>query len=171
MRFSFLFISGVLLSSGCAVSDDPGEGGFIGGVYGLSSGAYDKRIEEREQNLETLRQIRTESATEQVELQTEKQDLDSQLAELQIASTQLEQDIRQLSAQIDTMQARTTRARQKKQQLTHQQQALQRDLTSLQSKLQRASHDSDLSRYQAEEQRLRSEINDLKQSLLLNDLE
>ena len=39
-------LAGALLG-GCATTDDPREGGLDGGLYGLSSGAYDRRIDER----------------------------------------------------------------------------------------------------------------------------
>lgn len=37
-----------LVLAACAVSDDPHAGGFIGGVSGLSSGSYDRRVQERQ---------------------------------------------------------------------------------------------------------------------------
>lgn len=46
--------------SGCAnVSTDPREGGFFGGVSGISGGAYDARLREREERLEQLRKTQT----------------------------------------------------------------------------------------------------------------
>ncbi|HKK32761.1 MAG TPA: hypothetical protein VJ934_04280 [Desulfomicrobiaceae bacterium] len=46
----------VLLLSGCVTGgDDPRQGGFFGGVSGLSSGRYEDRVKEREARLEQLR--------------------------------------------------------------------------------------------------------------------
>lgn len=45
-----------LLLSGCVTGgDDPRQGGFFGGVSGLSSGRYENRVKEREARLAQLR--------------------------------------------------------------------------------------------------------------------
>jgi hypothetical protein len=41
-------VLGALLAGGCAVSQDPADGGFVSGVAGLAGGGYDRRIAERE---------------------------------------------------------------------------------------------------------------------------
>jgi predicted nucleic acid-binding Zn-ribbon protein len=60
-----------LLIAGCA-SENPREGGFLGGVAGLSSGKYDERIRTREDSLMGLKQARTELESEQVGLESQK---------------------------------------------------------------------------------------------------
>lgn len=57
----------------CKTTDDPRKGGFIGGIQGLSSGAYERRIEEREERLERLRQLREELDAERMGLQDQHQ--------------------------------------------------------------------------------------------------
>ena len=54
-----VFISATVLGlAGCAsVSTDPREGGLVGGVVGITGGAYDERTEQREDALETLDRI------------------------------------------------------------------------------------------------------------------
>lgn len=42
----------LLLLVACAASDDPTKGGFFGGVGGLNSGAYAKRLDDRRTELE-----------------------------------------------------------------------------------------------------------------------
>jgi chromosome segregation ATPase len=37
-----------LVLAACVTSDDPRAGGFIGGISGLSSGAYDRRVQDRQ---------------------------------------------------------------------------------------------------------------------------
>lgn len=71
----------VLLASGCAVSDNPREGGFFGGVAGLSSGTYDQRLDEREKNLQQLRAIQADLGVERASLETEKRSLAAQVAQ------------------------------------------------------------------------------------------
>lgn len=56
----------------CATTDDPSEGGFISGVQGLSTGAYERRVREREDNLAKLRAVQAELEQEGVALTAEK---------------------------------------------------------------------------------------------------
>lgn len=65
--------------TGCAVSDNPREGGLFGGVVGLSNGTYEKRLEEREQNLDTLRAVQADLGVDQAALETEKRGLAAQV--------------------------------------------------------------------------------------------
>ena len=83
-----LLIAAALLG-GCATTDDPHEGGLAGGIYGLSSGAYDRRIEDREQSLQRLDEV-------QRELDSEKQELDAQRANKQARLDQLDASLGQL---------------------------------------------------------------------------
>ena len=58
---------------GCAGKDyDPREGGFFGGVAGLSSGGYKDRVQEREARLEQLRATQQQLAAEQIGLEGQK---------------------------------------------------------------------------------------------------
>ena len=67
-------VLGVLLLAGCQTTDDPREGGFIGGVGGLSSGAYEQRIREREQSLDRLQGIQVELDAQRAELEYSQQE-------------------------------------------------------------------------------------------------
>lgn len=62
-----------LILFGCATTDDPHTGGLVGGMHGLSSGAYDRRISEREDNLAKLRAIQKDLDQETVSLTSDKQ--------------------------------------------------------------------------------------------------
>lgn len=57
---------------GCATTDDPREGGMIGGIGGLSSGRYEERVQSRQSSLESLRAARAEIQTEQSSLESQK---------------------------------------------------------------------------------------------------
>ncbi len=90
-----------LLSASCATTDDPNQGGLAGGVHGLSSGAYEKRIEEREESLERLEGMQKELRTEQQGLEMDKaehqarlRDIQTRLARLDRETERLMQDIR-----------------------------------------------------------------------------
>lgn len=47
---------GVLVFTACAGSEDPRQGGFMSGVSNLASGTYERRVREREQNLQEIQQ-------------------------------------------------------------------------------------------------------------------
>ncbi|MCA1794335.1 MAG: Atg14 domain-containing protein [Desulfobacteraceae bacterium] len=67
---ALIFLAGVL--GGCAAGEhDPRTGGFFGGIGGLGSGGYEKRMKEREASLEQLR-------TTQRALNIEKDQLEQQ---------------------------------------------------------------------------------------------
>ena len=64
-----LFLFAIIGISACtAGSDDPAEGGFFNGIRGVTTGAYDARIEEREQAVETAQELNQSLATEQGEI-------------------------------------------------------------------------------------------------------
>ncbi len=71
----------VLFAWGCATSHAPREGGFFGGVAGLSSGTYQKRVEEREARLSDLRATQRRLEDERVTLEAQKTSLQKQLEE------------------------------------------------------------------------------------------
>jgi septal ring factor EnvC (AmiA/AmiB activator) len=43
-----LFACLPILLAGCAISDDPHQGGFVSGVVGLAGGGYQQRVDDRE---------------------------------------------------------------------------------------------------------------------------
>ena len=94
-----------LFLGGCGASHDPREGGFFGGIGGLSSGTYEARIQDREQRLGRLQQIQEELDAESQELEVQKTGLreqieleKNQLAEMQKSTASLEQEISDLAA-------------------------------------------------------------------------
>jgi len=90
----------LFLVAGCA-TNNPREGGFLGGIGGLTSGAYDERVQEQQSSLDTLRAANTEleseeaalkaqEATSQSKLQAERQRLASLEAETERLSTKVQ---------------------------------------------------------------------------------
>ncbi|PTE12378.1 hypothetical protein C9427_02000 [Mesorhizobium helmanticense] len=51
-----LAVEALLLLGGCNTTD-PRQGGFFGGVGGIASGEYDRRIAERQDRLARMKQI------------------------------------------------------------------------------------------------------------------
>ncbi|AUI69735.1 hypothetical protein [Beggiatoa leptomitoformis] len=157
-----------LFVNACAVSDDPAQGGFFGGVYGITSGGYDRRVDEREQNLAALKNLKNQNETEQQALTIEKTTTIERLSALREQSQQLSTAVSQLTRQINSTQAKTTALQQKKQALAKQAQQLQGSLKKLQqaSAAQQVTN-STLQTYENEEKRLRQEIAQLKDDLYL----
>ncbi|MCW8906137.1 MAG: hypothetical protein OQL28_02725 [Sedimenticola sp.] len=74
MKLQLLIVFGsAWLVAGCVTTDDPREGGFLGGVHGLTSGAYERRTQEREANLEKMREMQNELNNESKQLARQKQ--------------------------------------------------------------------------------------------------
>lgn len=97
---------GALLLVGCQTTDDPREGGFIGGVGGLSSGAYEQRIQEREESLDRLQGIQEELETQRADLDnSHQQSLSAYQAEQQRVAD-LSGDTRELAARLETLKTR-----------------------------------------------------------------
>jgi len=123
MRIKFLYI--IILAatlSACAVSDDPRQGGFLGGLHGLSTGAYDTRIQERQEALSShekanqLLQEQSKALGKEVvirdkTLSEEKQNLakmegdlsrlDSEVGQLKVKSDKQKAELAQLKRKIE----------------------------------------------------------------------
>ena len=93
-------VGGALLITGCATSSDPHEGGFFGGVQGLSSGAYEQRAREREERLQRLRDEKRALDDESRELQQRDQRMTRKLASEKRRLHKLSGETRQLSGRI-----------------------------------------------------------------------
>ena len=82
--YAKLIIVGLVCSflfQGCATTTDPREGGLAGGIHGLSTGKYEKRIQQREERLNKLKQIQKDLEEEQAALAAEKEIKAAKLAE------------------------------------------------------------------------------------------
>lgn len=84
---------GLFLLGGCASSPDPREGGFFGGIHGLSSGKYEQRVKERDERLKRMRALQEEMRTEGRELELTKAELEQAFRDEQQALADLDRDI------------------------------------------------------------------------------
>ena len=75
LRHTALFIVLLSLLIGCATTDDPEEGGFFSIIHSLSTGAYDKRIERKQAELE-------EAKRNQVSIKEQARQADVQIADV-----------------------------------------------------------------------------------------
>lgn len=89
---------------GCAITDDPNEGGFISGVHSLATGAYGKRIERNRIDLDELDKQRTQLREQAGEMESQKVQTD---IELQAAQNQLNS----LHTQLAELQTRLEQAK------------------------------------------------------------
>ena len=160
-----LFLS--LLLGGCATTEcnDPGAGGLLGGVCGLASGRYEERIQEREQNLERLRQVHRQETTEQGRLQDEKVLLEQRVARLKAEAVQLDAASADLASQIQRAQAAEQGSRAQREALAKRLQSLRGSLKQHRAQVGKGGDDAELRRYEAEEKRLRREVEALKRDL------
>lgn len=168
MYRSFMMIGLGLCVVGCStLSDNPREGGFLGGVMGIESGAYDRRIEERQRNLDALNQAQRQEAGLQSGLLAEKTEAKSALEQLRRQSDGLNREISALNKKISAQKVSTQAAQQKKQALAQKAKALRADSTQLKKALAQSAP-NDVGKLQAEEQRLRTEIKQLEQDMALS---
>jgi DNA repair exonuclease SbcCD ATPase subunit len=93
-----------LIISGC-VSNDPKEGGFIGGVTGWVSGTYDERIGERKDSLGALRDANAELDSDQKTLTQKKESSAEKLKKEQQRLAKLEADTNTLSKKVQALKA------------------------------------------------------------------
>ena len=151
-----------LIVSGCATNPDPGKGGFIDGVVGMSSGGYQGRIDERQQNLSAV-----QSANARMEEQNRalKRDLAATKEEEKAYRdqlTRLQSDMKALESQLRKakVQTQSDLARKKE---------LEQNLASLNAKIEQMDKGSGARReaeMQDELNKLRAEKEKLKQQII-----
>ena len=100
IRLLTFFLLSLLFLVGCASSTDPHEGGFFGGVQGLSSGEYDKRIEERQNRLDRMRQDKEALDRENKQLTKQDEVLQAKVDKEKHRLNKLNKDTNQLRKRI-----------------------------------------------------------------------
>ncbi len=90
----------LFLIGGCAASTDPHEGGLLGGIVGLSSGEYERRIQERQARLQRLRAIQGGLQQETASLEARKTTLKKQLKAEKQRLSRLKRDVSALERRI-----------------------------------------------------------------------
>jgi chromosome segregation ATPase len=155
---------------GCATTacNDPGSGGFFGGVCGLASGNYERRVDEREKNLDTLKQLQHGESAEQARLHSEKSTLAVRLSTLQAQAEEIDSEANKLARQVNELQAHDKKSTNKKNQLAKRLDKLRTDLKNQRNAVAKPGVDeATLKRYEAEEKRLQRELNQLKRDLFV----
>lgn len=104
MNHNFLLYSFFLaLIIGCATTNDPRQGGFFGGIAGLSSGAYEERLKQREYDLAQQQSINQDLNQESARLKRKSKKLKSELASL----TEMDKNLSKLQMDIDRLKAKS----------------------------------------------------------------
>ncbi|MCP4696274.1 MAG: hypothetical protein GY862_05440 [Gammaproteobacteria bacterium] len=156
-RLTYALILAGLLSGGCAVSDDPSEGGLMGGVYGLGSGRYEERVDERQKRLEAVKG-QAQSAEEEKQLLTEEDAQATQEREVLAKEVkQLTGNTRKLSKKVKRLKSSNAAKRKEKVKLQKRVDKVNAQL----AKLQGASGNMTVEEYKKKATQLRKEINDL----------
>ncbi|MCG5495598.1 hypothetical protein [Ectothiorhodospira variabilis] len=99
-------VMGSLGLVGCATTTDPREGGLLGGIQGMSSGAYDQRVQEREDRLARLRETQRELESEREDLEARKARQSHEVALERERLAALDRDVTGLSRQVEGLSAR-----------------------------------------------------------------
>lgn len=158
MKTIVSLMASILLLGACATTDDPRQGGFFGGIHGVSSGAYDQRIREREESLQRLDAIKRELRTEQTELAFERERKQGRLDNLQRRLSRLERESAQLSGLLERRRSELSGDREKTARL-------RRDLDRLRQDIARTGRRADSGRpvaeLEAERDRLEQEYRQL----------
>ena len=112
--------------SACQTTTDPTQGGLLGGISGLTSGAYDQRVQERKQNLEN-----EEDAN--LALARAAKRLDQQKAATRTKLSRVERDYASLSSELHTLQDKLSSAEGQNSDLKGRLDALQKQIDMVQS--------------------------------------
>jgi septal ring factor EnvC (AmiA/AmiB activator) len=83
--------------TGCATTSNPREGGFFGGVAGLSSGVYEERLKQREYDLAQQQSVNQDLKQESTRLKSYNRKLERELASL----TEMDKKLSDLQKEID----------------------------------------------------------------------
>ena len=147
------------LIGGCATSGDPSQGGLAGGLYGISSGTYNQRIEERQAELEATKRNQQGVQQEYKQLASDKADKLRQKQKLDAELVRIKGDSSLLSAQLQQLKVGNRGGIQKKAEL--QKRIQQMNVSLEQLKQQSAAQRTEVTEYQRKATLLNNEIEQL----------
>jgi len=148
--------------AGCATDPNPARGGFIDGLAGLSSGSYQDRVNQREQD---LAEMRDNSAR----LEARNRELQEDLAESKATEDSYRAQLAQLQGELTGLETRLRKAKVRNQAQAARKKELEVKLASLKGRTQTfrtqstGSHDAAV---QAELTRMKTEKEVLKQQII-----
>jgi chromosome segregation ATPase len=98
--------------TGCAVSDDPREGGLLGYWHGTSSGRYEQRRQQKLEQLEEQEKLRQQLSEQAEKYKAEFALHDQKLAKEQDRVLQLEKELSMLGAGLGKLQVKNDKQQQ-----------------------------------------------------------
>lgn len=87
--------------SSCETTTDPGKGGLLGGLIGLSTSAYEQRVEQRKESLARLNSTRKQLQEQETSLEASNASQQERLAYQKHLLATLLQDVRHLSRDVE----------------------------------------------------------------------
>lgn len=96
-------------STAFAASDNPREGGFFGGLFGINSGAYDARVQQRKDELSRQENINRDLKEKQDVLEKEAKAAEFELAEEQQRVNDLDEDLASLESDVNTLNVKSAK--------------------------------------------------------------
>jgi chromosome segregation ATPase len=152
-----LFV-GILLVAGCAISNDPRQGGFISGVAGLTSGSYQTRVDEKERIYHTELSKQDELHAEAERIRRERAEVRADLNRTERRLNELERSIRKQRLALKRQGATSAAAREKLQNLD----AAQKRLSSTKARVAEAKQgNAPVSDARADLESVKSDVDDL----------
>lgn len=159
-KWSNKLICGLMIAliPGCAgVSDNPAEGGLFGGIHGISSGAYENRIQNRESNLKQLENENSSYRSMVTELEDSKQNESSRIEKLNKDIQTLDTTIVQLEKNIEHLKITDRKLIEEKKYLNKQLNELKNELTLVNDNNHLSRDETDRQLSELNERRLRLE--------------
>lgn len=135
-----------------SASTDPHEGGILGGMKGLSSGEYERRVEEKEDRLASVEALNRDLEDENADLNAEGAAQDKRLKAAKRKVRNLEKELAQLETQVKTKSAATTAASEQRVEILEKLTDTRRDLAALEKN--QAGGGMTVAEYEAEYKRL-----------------
>ncbi len=176
MKYNIIIIALLILFlNGCATSTDPHEGGFLGGVQGLSSGEYERRKKERQQRLERIKQEQSNLDNYSQSLEKNKASLEKKLQEEKRLIAKLNKDSQALEEKIAQLKSENSADQKKVNNLKQRLKQLNRDISNIKHSIDDleggGSGDTSLDKTRAQLEKQRKELQNEYQLLLEMTLE
>jgi len=126
----------LLLLAGCATPSDPNQGGFIGGVNGLLSGGYERRVASQQQELDAMRAQQIAAQNSAGQYRTALQERQQVLVAMRANVARLNRSVRDMQAKVARQRMQNGAASEKDRQLAQDLENANVRLTKLQGQLQ-----------------------------------
>lgn len=150
------FLLVTLLFAGCTTpSNNPRKGGLLGGLHGISSGEYDRRVQERKNRISELEDLEKQRKQRASIIEQRKLDLKKEKETWEINVDSLDEDIRNLENQVFILQGSQSEEERAAKNLKKKLRALKEEQHALQNNFNQGK--INLEEKEAKEKRLREQ--------------